>query len=176
MLSLAKVFLFPLALALPLVPRGVSAQMEATPFIHNKNYVLPSGKEVAIAFGERRCKSGECRKTDAGTWGTDGGVPRLVTEIFLVSIDGKGFIIPEKFYKDLTNTYYLNVLEKKGRVLVELKGGEAAGAYTAYFKIGGMCGFEREVCGEVCREIWEKTIWHNSFVYAPDPQCESGVK
>jgi len=144
--------------------------------VHDKIYTLPSGKKVAITFKERGCNITECGAVDAGTWGTDGGIPRFTTKIFLVSVDGKKFIIPEKFYKDLTNTHYLNVYEARARVVIELKGGESAGAYTAYFKLGGMCGFEREVCGEVCGEIWEKTIWYNSFAYASDSQCESKIQ
>lgn len=161
--------------ALASIPFHGFAQKEAIPFVHDKTYVLPSGKKVAITFKERSC-SGECGAADGGTWGTDENAPRFVAETFLVSVDGKKFIIPEKFYKDLTNTHYLSVQETQGRVVIKLKGGDSAGAYTAHFKLGGMCGFEREVCGEVCREIWEKTIWYNSFAYAFDPNCESGIQ
>lgn len=174
--SLLKISLFHLFAALPLVTFNGFAQKEAIPFVHDKTYMLPSGKKVSVTFKERLCKSGECGAADGGTWGTDENVPRLITEIFLVSIDGRKFIIPEKFYKDLTNTHYLNVRESRARVVIELKGGESAGAYTAYFKLGGMCGFEREVCGEVCGEIWEKTIWYNSFAYTLDPKCQSGIQ
>ena len=87
----------------------------------------------------------------------------------------EGFAIPKKFYRDLTNTRYLNVFEQNGRIVVEL-GGQAAGAYTAHFMLGGMCGFERKVCGEACAEIWEQSIWYNSFAYEADPQCTSGIQ
>ena len=109
-------------------------------------------------------------------WGTDGGMPRFVTEAFLVFIDGRQFYIPEKFYKDLTNTYQVNVSEQRDRVIIELKGGDAAGAYTARFLLGGMCGFERKICGEICNEIWERTTWYNSFAYDRDPHCKSGIQ
>ena len=109
-------------------------------------------------------------------WGMDGGIPRFVTEFFLVYIDGNKFVIPEKFYKDFTNSYQLKVFEQTGHVVIELKGGNAAGAYTARFTLGGMCGFERKICGEVCREIWERTTWYSSFAYEAVPGCESGIQ
>ena len=127
-------------------------------------------------FGSGCATTGECSEVDSGVWGIDGGVPRFITEVFRVHIDGREFIIPQKFYKDLTNTYFLNVLEQDGKVVAELKGGEAAGAYTARFVLGGMCGFERKICGEVCSEIWEHTTWYNSFAYDLDRECRSAIK
>ncbi|KIO48728.1 hypothetical protein SQ11_10005 [Nitrosospira sp. NpAV] len=171
-----KLLFLGFAVTLSLASSGVLAQTQMIPFVHEKISVLPSGKRVAVSFRERPCKSGECREADAGVWGMDGGIPRFVTEVFLVSIDGSEFIIPRKFYQDLTNAYQLNIFEQNARVIIELKGGEAAGAYTARFKLGGMCGFEREVCGEVCKEIWERTAWYNSFAYEADPRCESGIQ
>jgi len=159
-----------------LAPLNAFAKTEAIPFVYEKISALSSGKRVAITFRERRCKSGECQEADAGMWGTDGGTPRFITEVFLVSIGGKEFAIPEKFYRDLTNTYQLSVFEKKSRVIIELKGGDSAGAYTARFMLGGMCGFKRIVCGEMCKEIWEKTTWYNSFAYEADAQCKSQVQ
>jgi hypothetical protein len=152
------------------------AETEAIPFVHEKTYTLPSGKNVAVKLRERQCKAGECREADAGMWGMDGGIPRVVTEAFVVVIDGTQFLIPEKFHKDLTNTHYVNVYEQEGRVVIELKGGDAAGAYTGHFVLGGGCGFERKICGEVCKEIWERTTWYNSFAYDHDPRCESGIQ
>lgn len=192
MLSLVKQALLPgfaTALSLVLFAPFVSfvspdalAQTEAIPFTHEKTVTLPSGKTVAVTFREGPCKSGkgdrnrECSEADAGMWGMDGGIPRFITEVFLVSIDGREFAIPEKFYKDLTNTYHLNVFEQNARIIIELKGGDAAGAYTARFTLGGMCGFERKICGEVCREIWERTTWYNSFAYEAVPGCVSGIQ
>ncbi|MEO8767906.1 MAG: hypothetical protein ABI363_06155 [Nitrosospira sp.] len=180
MLSLLKLTLLPgLAFALLLVllvPLGALAQTGAIPFVHERISMLPSGKQVAVTFRERPCKNGECGEADAGMWGMDGGIPRFVTEAFLVSIDGKKFIVPEKFYKDFTNTYQLKIFEQIGRVVIELKGGDAAGAYTARFTLGGMCGFERKICGEACREIWERTTWYNSFAYEAVAGCESGIQ
>jgi hypothetical protein len=149
---------------------------ESASFTHEKTYLLPSGKSITVVFRERQCRRGECNEADSGVWGIDGGIPRVITEVFRVAINGKEFVIPEKFYKDLTNTRHLNVFEQEGRVVVELKGGQAAGAYTARFLLGGMCGFERKVCGEVCKEIWEQTIWYNSFAYDSDPHCKSGIQ
>jgi hypothetical protein len=149
---------------------------ESASFRHEKTYVLPSGKGISVVFRERQCRRGECNEADSGVWGIDGGIPRVITEVFRVTIDGKEFAVPEKFYRDLTNTRHLNVFEQDQRVVVELKGGQAAGAYTARFLLGGMCGFERKVCGEVCNEIWEQTIWYNSFAYDSDPNCKSGIQ
>lgn len=163
------------AVAFTLLASAVT-QVEAASFRHEKTYSLPSGKSVAVIFRERQCRRGECNEADSGMWGIDGGIPRLTTGMFRISIDGREFVIPEKFYKDLTNTHYLNVFEQNGRVVVELKGGQAAGAYTAHFLLGGMCGFERKVCGEICAEIWEQSIWYNSFAYDADPQCKSGIQ
>jgi hypothetical protein len=158
-------------------PLYVFAQMEVTgPFVHEKKHVLPSGKKVELILQEGRCRSGQCREVDSGMWGMDGGIPRVVTETFLVRIDGKPFPIPEKFYKDLTNTHSVSVIEDKERIILELKGGDGAGAYTARFELGGMCGFERKICGEVCGEIWEHTTWYNSFAYEGDPLCKSGIQ
>ncbi len=173
MSSLLKILLIGFAVTLHL---DTLAQTEAIPFVHERISVLPSGRKVAVTFKERACKSDECREVDAGIWGMDGGIPRFVTEVFIVSINGNKFVIPEKFYKDFTNTNRLNIFEKKSRVVIELKGGEGAGAYTARFMLGGMCGFERNVCGEICNEIWERTTWHNSFAYEADPQCKSGIQ
>jgi hypothetical protein len=153
----------------------VATQTEASPFVHEKTYTLPSGKKVAVTFRERGCLDTECREADAGMWGTDGGIQSFVTDTFLVFIDSRQFLIPEKFYKDLTNTHSVNVSEQEERVLIELKGGDAAGAYTGRFLLGGMCGFERKICGEICGEIWEKSIWYNSFAYDSDPRCQSGI-
>lgn len=166
------------ALFVPLVPLNSDAHAGAIPFMREKTYVLPSGRKVAVTFRERPCKSGngECGEADVGMWGMDGGIPQFITDVFLVSIDGKEFVIPKKFYKDLTNTYHLDVFEQKTRIIIELKGGEAAGAYTAHFTLGGMCGFERKVCGEVCKEIWEWTTWFNSFAYEPEAGCESSIQ
>ncbi|ARO88455.1 hypothetical protein EBAPG3_012115 [Nitrosospira lacus] len=172
MLRFLKIF----AAALSFVSLGALAQTEAVPFAYEKISVTPSGKRVAVSFRERSCKSGECPEVDAGMWGMDGGIPRFVTGVFVVSIDGREFVIPRKFYQDLTNTYRLRIFEKNARIVIELKGGEGAGAYTARFKLGGMCGFEREVCAEVCKEIWERTTWYNAFAYAADPRCESGIQ
>lgn len=154
----------------------VFAQAGAAPFAHEKIYTLPSGKKVAVTFRQRPCKSGECREADAGVWGIDGGMPRFITGTFLVTIGDREFVIPEKFYKDITNTRSLDVFEQDGRVAIELKGGDAAGAYTARFTLGGMCGFERKICGEVCEEIWEHSVWYNSFAYGWDAQCKSGIR
>jgi hypothetical protein len=155
----------------------VLAQAEvAVPFVHEKRYVLQSGKKIDLTLRERPCKRDECREVDAGMWGMDGGIPRFVTETLRVLIDGKPFPIPEKFYKDLTNTRHVNVHEANDRIILELKGGDAAGAYTARFARGGICGFERKICGEVCGEIWEHTIWYNSFAYEGDPRCRSGIE
>jgi hypothetical protein len=180
MLNLLKqTRLFGLAVALPLIPLmplEVLAQTGAIPFMQEKISMLPSGRKVAVTFRERPCKKGECHEADAGLWGMDGGVPQFVTDVFFVFIDGNKFAIPEKFYKDLTNIYRLQVSEQEGRVIIEFKGGEAAGAFTARFTLGGMCGFEREVCGEICKEIWERTAWYNSFAYEADPQCKSGIQ
>ncbi len=173
MSSLLKILFIGFAVTLHL---DTLAQTEAIPFVHEKISVLPSGKKVAVTFKERACKSDECREVDAGIWGMDGGIPRFVTEVFIVSIDGNKFVVPEKFYKDFTNTNRLNIFEQKSRVVIELKGGEGAGAYTAHFMLGGMCGFERNVCGEICNEIWERTTWYNSFAYEADPQCKSGIR
>lgn len=155
---------------------SVLAMQSGAPFLHEKTYTLLSGKKVAITFRERECESGECREADGGLWGTDGGIPRFITEAFLIFIDGRQFFIPEKFYKDLTNTHQVNVSEQRDRVIIDLKGGDAAGAYTARFLLGGMCGFERKICGEICSEIWERTTWYNSFAYDWDPRCESGIQ
>src|SRR5678815_3932717 len=87
------------------------AQTGIMPFSHEQTYLLPSGQKVAVTFRERQCKSGECPEADAGTWGVDGGIPKFVTETFLVFIGSKQFVIPEKFYKDLTNTRSLDVSE-----------------------------------------------------------------
>lgn len=152
------------------------AQAEGIPFAYDKTYILPSGKKIAVTLRERQCRVDECREVDAGMWGMDGGIPRVITETFAVFIDGEQFLIPEKFYKDLTNTHYVNVYEQKGSVVIELKGGDAAGAYTGQFIVGGGCGFERKICGEVCTEIWERTTWYNSFAYDRDPQCKSGIQ
>jgi len=72
-----------------LAPFGALAQADQAPFIHDESYMLPSGKKVAVKFRERRCTRGECREVDAGVWGMDGGILRLVTEIFSVVIDGR---------------------------------------------------------------------------------------
>ena len=152
------------------------ARTDAVPFVYEKSMLLPSGKNVKITFRERRCHSDECQAVDASMWGVDGGIPRFITKIFLVFIEGQAFIIPKKFYTDLTNIYQLSVFEQDARVVIELKGGDAAGAYTARFMLGGMCGFERIVCGEMCQEIWEKSTWYNSFTYWSDAQCKSGIQ
>lgn len=154
----------------------VFAGTEAAPFVYEKLTLLPSGKSVNITFRERHCHSGECQVPDAGMWGIDGSTPRFIAEIFLVSINDHAFIIPKKFYTDLSNTNQLSVSEQGARVIIQLKGGDAAGAYTARFALGGMCGFERIVCGEMCQEIWEKSTWHNSFTYEASAQCKSNVQ
>ena len=155
----------------------VYAQMDgAIPYVHEKTHVLPSGKKVDVNLRERRCKNGECREVDGGMWGMDSGIPRVITETLRVRIAGRPFPIPEKFYKDFTNTHAVNVSEDKERIILELKGGDGAGAYTARFVLGGMCGFERRICGEVCEEIWERTTWYNSFAYETDPLCKSGIQ
>jgi hypothetical protein len=146
------------------------------PYVHEKTHLLPSGKKVHVNLRERRCKSGECREVDGGMWGMDTGIPRVITETFRVRIDGQPFLIPEKFYKDFINTHGVNVIEDKERIILELKGGDGAGAYTARFVLGGMCGFERRICGEICEEIWERTTWYNSFAYEADPLCKSGIQ
>jgi hypothetical protein len=155
---------------------SVFAGTGAVPFVYEKLTLLPSGKTVNVTFRERRCRSGECQAVDAGMWGIDGGAPRFITEAFLVSINEQAFDIPKKFFTDLTNTYQLSVLEQDARVTIELKGGDAAGVYTARFMLGGMCGFERIVCGEMCQEIWEKNTWYNSFTYETDAQCKSNIE
>jgi hypothetical protein len=173
MTNLLKAIAFSFAVSAPF---GALAQAGQAPFIHDESHMLPSGKKVAVKFRERRCGPGECREVDAGVWGMDGGIPRLVTEIFSVAIDGREFLIPEKFYKDLTNTTHLAVSEMNAQVIVELQGGDGAAAYKARFMLGGMCGFERKICGEICNEIWERSVWHNSFAYESDPFCKSGIQ
>src|SRR5688500_17516852 len=103
------------------------AQTHTVPFVHDRTYLLPSGREVAVTFRERACESGNCKETNGDAWGIDEGAPRGVADAFLVFIDGRQFAIPGKFYKDLTNTHSLKVLERNGRILIELKGGDAAG-------------------------------------------------
>ena len=151
------------------------AQAQAR-FMHEKTYLLPSGREVDVTFRERVCEKGECSETDGGTWGVDEGTPRRVADAFIVFIDGTRFVIPGKFYKDLAHTHSLKVHEQEGRIIIRLKGGDAAGAYTAHFVLGGTCGFERYVCGEVCEEIWERTAWYNSFAYDRAPGCVSVIR
>jgi hypothetical protein len=172
-LGLLKTFTLGFAVSASL---GAPAYAGQAPFLHDKAYVLPSGKKVAVKFRERRCAPGKCREVDSGVWGMDGGIPRFVTEAFSVTIDGKEFAIPEKFYKDLTNTTHLSVSEQDVQVIVELQGGEGAGAYKARFMLGGMCGFERKICGEICDEMWEQSVWHNSFAYESDPSCKSRIQ
>ena len=177
MLSLLKTFALGFSVLAPFgALAGALTQTNAVPFLHHETYTLPSGKKVAVKFRERRCAPGECREVDAGVWGMDGGIPRFVTEIFSVVIDGKEFAIPEKFYKDLTNTTQLAVSEMNAQVIVELQGGDGAAAYKARFILGRMCGFERKICGEICNEIWERSVWHNSFAYESDPFCKSGIQ
>lgn len=152
------------------------AQIQAEPFVLERTYLLPSAREVAVTFHERFCRSGECHETDGGVWGIDEGTPQRIADAFVVLIDGRQFIIPAKFYTDLTNTHSLEVFEREERIIIELKGGDAAGAYTARFLLGGTCGFERNVCGEVCGEIWERTVWYNSFAYEGGRGCISRIQ
>ncbi|MDQ3185470.1 MAG: hypothetical protein M3Q16_03205, partial [Pseudomonadota bacterium] len=78
MLSLLKILLSGFAVTLLFVPLvlfvhlDALAQTEAIPFMHEKTYLLPSGKRVAVKFRERPCGSGgngECSEADAGMWG-----------------------------------------------------------------------------------------------------------
>ncbi|MEO6823375.1 MAG: hypothetical protein ABI167_01360 [Nitrosospira sp.] len=115
MVSLCKIFLLVFPWVIFLLSFDAFAQMEAVPFVQERLTMLPSGKRVTVTFRERLCKTGECREVDEGMWGMDGGVPQFVSEIFLVYIDGNKFVIPEKLYKDFTNTYHLKVFEQTGR-------------------------------------------------------------
>ena len=95
----------------------VLAQTDAAiPYVHQKTHVLPSGKKVDVNLRERRCKSGECREVDGGVWGMDSGIPRVITETLRVHIEGRPFPIPEKFYKDLTNTHAVTKTSGTNRI------------------------------------------------------------
>jgi hypothetical protein len=146
------------------------------PFVVNKLFKMPSGRSVHVEYRERDCRPDECHAVDAGMWGMDGGVPKFVTTMLRVSVDKVEFPIPKKFYSDITNIRRLSVSEENGRTILSLVGGGAAGATFVKYILGGACGFERQVCGEVCSDVWERTTWHNSFNYADQAQCVSTVQ
>ena len=146
------------------------------PFAVNRVFTMPSGRSVHVEYKERNCQPDECKAVDAGMWGMDGGVPHFVTTMLRVSIDKVEFPIPKKLYSDITNIRRLSVSEEDGRIILSLVGGGAAGATSVKYILGGVCGLERQVCGEVCSDVWERTTWHNSFNYTEQPQCVSTVQ
>jgi hypothetical protein len=146
------------------------------PFVLDKTFLTPAGRSVHVAVQERLCQPNECSEVDASMWGMDGGVPKFVTTRFEVAIDGVPISIPRKFYVDLTYIHRISISEDSGRVVLGVSGGGAAGYFYARFILGGACGFERQVCGETCDDIWERSTWRNSFIYEKLPQCVGTIQ
>jgi hypothetical protein len=156
---------------------GFASAQDATapsPFQFDKNFDLPSGTKVSVTLRERNCNHNECKPTDAGVWGIESGKPLVVTDQLSVSINGRGFEIPRKFFTDFVYSREVSVSEAQGKVVLNIKGGEAAAPFNAKFTLGGGCGFERLVCGAACDKASDRSVWRSAELYSSDPVCKAG--
>jgi hypothetical protein len=162
-------------LLLPLWAGQACAQTTPpAPFVHDQSYLLPSGAKVSVTLRERNCNFNECKSGDAGTWGLESGKPLVVTDLLSVSINGRSFEIPKKFYSDFVYSREVNVSEAQGKVVLEIKGGEPAAPFSVKFTLGGACGFERLACGAACDKASDRVVWRSKELYSDDAVCKAG--
>jgi hypothetical protein len=136
-----------------------------SPLRFTKNGTLPSGKPFSVVISERRFVKGPGAQPDDGSiWGIDGGFPTNVVNEFSVLIEGKPILIPRKYLADISNLYSVDVRAEKDLVVILLKGGDAAGSFSAEYRVhlnGSLVRIIRH--GEVPDEHWEKTEFRVDF-------------
>jgi hypothetical protein len=71
-------------------------------------------------------------------WGTDGNTPKTVVQNIVVTINKRNVKFPARSYSDLANVILPNglyVMQASNIILIYLKGGDGAGAYTVVYEI-----------------------------------------
>jgi hypothetical protein len=93
-------------------------------------------------------------------WGTTTNKPKKLISMLSVKLDGKEFYIPFSVYSDLTNPKLASVNTNKDEFIVEIKGGDAASAYTARLYFNKNTLKRKKVShNEFPKEAWEETIY-----------------
>ena len=140
------------------------------PFVFREAGKLPSGATYKIEMHEVLYKhTDEKRPDDGSLWGLDGGYPRTILRNFSLQINGKDVWLPWKLHSDICHIYRVRVRESNGYVLVDIRGGNAAGSYDATYKFNGHRLMERIVrVGEFPEQVWEKTVLHNDLMDNPN--------
>jgi len=151
-----------LVVAVLLLSAGVAL---AGPYSAHDVGKLASGKFYDLTVNEVAYqKNNQLAGADYGWWGLDGGEPDYVLGELEIKIDGKKLLLPQRFYADISQINGHKLYEKNGHVVLQLHGGDAAGAYTATFKFNRARMIERVVAhGENPDEIWEKTVFYQEF-------------
>jgi hypothetical protein len=126
---------------------------------------LNSGQTYSVKIIEKKyIKKPDSKEDDGSIWGIDGGFPITIVELFKVEINDVAVFIPWKFYADIAHVHIVKTKEIDNVFIVIVKGGDAAGSYTAEYKIKEYRLIERIVrVGEFPDEVWEKTILHNEL-------------
>jgi hypothetical protein len=157
----ALAVLVPLAASL-MLPSLAGA--EAVPFSFSKSGKLKSGRPFSVKIAESPYIQRENEPSDDGSrWGIDGGFPRTSVATFSVDLGGTPVYIPRKLYRDLSYVNRVEVSEEEGHLVIDVRGGDAAGSYRARFLFRDF-EIERMVRGgEFPTSVWERTVYHNSL-------------
>ena len=131
---------------------------------------MKSGAMYSVEVRESAYKANPLGYPDGrGMWGIDGGIPHSRIDILKVKIDGEDVLLPHKYFSDLCNISKVVVFEAEGNLKISIKGGDAAGSFTAEYLISNHTLQERIVrLGEFPDEVWEKIIFHNTIWNDPD--------
>lgn len=93
--------------------------------------------EVSVFLKKYKSNEGS-KKIDHQFWGVDGELPENIIDKMSLMIGGKDVPFPSKAFDDLSNIILptgIYLMQKDNAVVLYLKGGDGAGAYTAVFEI-----------------------------------------
>ena len=142
------------------------------PFESNLQGTLASGTKYELHVREIEFKlTKESQPDDGSMWGIDGGFPSFIIKEFRLTLNGKRADILRKALWDICNVFTARVIERDSIIVVTLEGGDAAGSFTAEFKVSAytLLGEEEAAyrlserivrMGEMPDEIWERTEYH----------------
>ena len=156
-------------LLLALLTTAVYASPES-PFQFEKRGTLPSGVRYELKIIEGQfLPSPQVPADDCGMWGVDCGNPKYSVQNLTLKLNDKKVHFPHKFVADLSNVRSVEIKDDKSGIKIFLRGGDAAGSFTAEFIVRKLRLTERIVRhGEFPDEIWEKTVIGNDLLDHPE--------
>jgi hypothetical protein len=140
------------------------------PFQFERKGTLPSGVryELKVTEGPYRPYP-QLPSDDCGMWGVDCGSPRYSVQDLTLKLNDKKVHFPHKFVDDLSHVRSVEIKDDKNGMRILLRGGDAAGSYSAEFLVRKLRLVERIVRhGEFPDEVWEKTVIGNDLLDHPE--------